>query len=147
MVEIFTSLSLPIHKHLYSFHFWPLFSVIKVSSFLLCAHRLCLLNVAFLFFFFSFLILFNLFFQYRIYPPPYPLTVPKPKTPPPTPFSMMTSPPQPHTTRLLNCLGRPVYGMLDASFLTEPRSSSPLLYVCWRPLISCCMLPSWWSRV
>jgi hypothetical protein len=59
----------------------------------------------------------------------------------------MTSPPQPHTTRLLNCLGRPVYGMLDASFLTEPRSSSPLLYVCWRPLISCCMLPSWWSRV
>jgi hypothetical protein len=31
--------------------------------------------------------------------------------------------------------------------MTEPRPSSPLLYVCWRPHISCCMQLSWWSSV
>jgi hypothetical protein len=52
-----------------------------------------------------------------------------------------------HTTRPLNSLGPPVSWGLCASSLTEPRPSSRLLCMCWRPHISWCMLPGWWSSV
>ena len=55
--------------------------------------------------------------------------------------------PTPNPTRPLNSLGPPVSWGLGASSLTEPRPSSPLLYMCWGPHISCCMLPGWWFSV
>jgi hypothetical protein len=36
---------------------------------------------------------------------------------------------------------------LGTSSLNEHRPGSALLYVWWRPNISCCMLPVWWSSV
>jgi hypothetical protein len=44
-------------------------------------------------------------------------------------------------------LGPLVSWGLDASFLTELRPSSPLLYMCWGPHITWSMLPGWWSGV
>ena len=54
-----------------------------------------------------------------------------------------TAPP----TRPLNSLGPPGSWGLGASSLTEPRPDCPLLYMCWEPHISFCMLPGWWSSV
>jgi hypothetical protein len=60
------------------------------------------------------------------------------------PFSMSMSPlPHPHPTRLLNSLGPPVSWRLGSSSLTKPRPGSLLLYMCWGPHISRCMLPGW----
>jgi hypothetical protein len=47
----------------------------------------------------------------------------------------------------LNFLRPPVSWGLGASSLTEPRPSIPLLYMCWGPHISWCMLSVWWSSV
>jgi hypothetical protein len=55
--------------------------------------------------------------------------------------------PIPHPTSPLNSLWPPVSWGLGASSLNEYRPSSPLLYVCWGPHISWCMLPVWWSNV
>jgi hypothetical protein len=33
------------------------------------------------------------------------------------------------------------------SLFSESRPSSPLLYMCWGPHISCCVLPGWWLSV
>ena len=64
-----------------------------------------------------------------------------PITPPHFPVSTHTH------TGILNSLGPPVFWGLGASSLTESRPSSPLLYMCWEPHISWCMLPGWWSSV
>ena len=53
----------------------------------------------------------------------------------------------PHATWPLKPLGPPVSWGIGASSLNEHRPSSPLLYVCWWPHISCCMLPVWCSSV
>ena len=55
--------------------------------------------------------------------------------------------PIPHPTWPLTSLGPPVSRELGASSLNEQRSRSPLLYVCWGPYISWCMLAVWWSSV
>jgi hypothetical protein len=52
-----------------------------------------------------------------------------------------------HPTRVLNSLGPPVSWGLGASSLTEPRPCSPLLYMCWEPNNSWCILTCWWSSV
>jgi hypothetical protein len=43
--------------------------------------------------------------------------------------------------------GTPISWGLGASFLTKPRPSSPLLYMCWGPHISWYMLPGWCSSI
>ena len=60
-----------------------------------------------------------------------------------------SQPPTPnhHPTRPCYSLGPPVSWELGASSLTEPRLNSPLLYMCWGPHVSWCMLPGWWSNV
>jgi hypothetical protein len=62
-------------------------------------------------------------------------------------FTRMSPQPIIHPTRPLNSLGTLVFWGLGASSLPEPRPSSPLLYMCWGPHISWCMLPNWWSSV
>ena len=53
-------------------------------------------------------------------------------------------PPHTHThTWPLNSLGPPVAWGLSVSSLIEHRPGSPLLYMCWGPHISWCMLPVW----
>jgi hypothetical protein len=79
------------------------------------------------------------------------LTVPH--TIPPSPISKM--PPLSDPTRPPNSLGPQVSWGLGVSSLTESRPSSPLLYMCWGPHTSWCMLPgggslsgrSWWFRL
>jgi hypothetical protein len=48
--------------------------------------------------------------------------------------------PTPHPTWPLNSLGPPISWGLGASCLNEHRPGSPLLYVCWGPHTSWCML-------
>jgi hypothetical protein len=55
--------------------------------------------------------------------------------------------PHPQPIWPLNTLGPPVSWGLVASSLNERRLRSPLLYLCWRPHISWCMLSVWWSSV
>jgi hypothetical protein len=55
--------------------------------------------------------------------------------------------PTPHPTWPLNSLGTPVSWGLGASSRNEHRPGSPLLYLCWGPPISWCMLPVWWFNV
>jgi hypothetical protein len=55
--------------------------------------------------------------------------------------------PNTYPTRPLNSLEPPVSWGLGTSSLTEHRPSSPLLYMCWGPHISWCVLPGWWSSV
>jgi hypothetical protein len=55
--------------------------------------------------------------------------------------------PHPPATWPLKSLGPPVSWGLDASSLNEHRPGRPLVYICWRPHISWCMLPVWWSSV
>jgi hypothetical protein len=55
--------------------------------------------------------------------------------------------PTPHLTCLLNSLGPPDCRGLGASSLNEHRPRSPLLYVCWGPHVSWCVLPVWRSSV
>ena len=60
----------------------------------------------------------------------------------PTSFSPRGCPQShPHPTRLLNPPGPPVSWGLGAFSITEPRPVSPLVYMCWEPHISWCMLP------
>ena len=101
--------------------------------------------------FFSFLnFSFNLPFTPHI---PFP-------TRPHSPSKCSTSPPPPphHAppprgclqhppTWPLNSLGPPVSWGLGTSSLNEHRPGSPLLYVCWGPRLSRCMLSIWWSSV
>jgi hypothetical protein len=58
-------------------------------------------------------------------------------------------PPIPLPTRCLNSLGPPVSWGLGASSLNElsPSRTQTLMYVCWGPHISWCMLPGYWSSV
>jgi hypothetical protein len=80
--------------------------------------------------------------------------------PPPIPpfdcsTSYMSSPPSvsmwmsstPHPTWPLNSPGSPVSWALGVSSLNEHRPSRPLLYMCWGPHISWCMLSAWCSTV
>jgi hypothetical protein len=66
------------------------------------------------------------------------------------PYLLPTTPrlhvdvPTHYPTRPLNSLGPPVSWGLGASSLTRPR---PLLYMCWGPHISWCMLPGCWLSV
>jgi hypothetical protein len=55
--------------------------------------------------------------------------------------------PIPHPTWSSNSLGPPASWRLGGSSLNEHRPGSPLLYVCWGPHISWCMLSVWWSSV
>ena len=64
----------------------------------------------------------------------------------PPSVSTWMSPP-PHHTWPLNSLGPPVSWRLGASSLNEHRPGSLLLYVCWEPHISWCMLSVWWFSV
>ena len=73
--------------------------------------------------------------------PTFPPLIPPPQ--PPDHMDFSTS----HPTWPLNTLGPPVSWGLGASSLNEHRSGSPLLYVCWGPHISWCMLSVWWSSV
>jgi hypothetical protein len=52
-----------------------------------------------------------------------------------------------HSKRPLNPLGPPVSWGLGTSSLTKPRPNILLLYMCWGPHISWCMLSSWWPSV
>jgi hypothetical protein len=81
--------------------------------------------------------------------PVHPLPVPY-LIPPPYPClheDVSTPTPIPHPTWPLNSLWPSVSWGLGASFLTKPRPGSPLLYMCWGPHISWCMLPGWWYSV
>ena len=73
----------------------------------------------------------------------HPLTTPHPI--PPLPISKRMSPLPSHLTRPPHYLQ--FFRGLGASSLSEARSGSPLLYMCWRPHISCCMLPGWWNTI
>jgi hypothetical protein len=64
-----------------------------------------------------------------------------------SPPSLHMDVPTPHPTCPLNSLEPPVSWRLGASSLNKHRPSSSLLYVCWWPYISCCMLPGLWSSV
>jgi hypothetical protein len=55
--------------------------------------------------------------------------------------------PSPHPTWPLYSLEPPVSWGLGASSLNEHGPKCPLLYVCWEPHISWCMLPVWWSSI
>jgi hypothetical protein len=55
--------------------------------------------------------------------------------------------PNPHLTWPLNSVRPPVSWELGASSLNEHRPGSSLLYVCWQPHISWCMLSVWWSCI
>jgi hypothetical protein len=96
------------------------------------------------------LILFVIHFLHTMFHSPllpiHHLTDPHPIPPPhPTPSPHGCAHPQPHLTSELpeasSLLG------LGASSLNEHRPGSPLLYVCWRPHISWCMLSVLWSSV
>jgi hypothetical protein len=52
-----------------------------------------------------------------------------------------------HPPRPPHSLGPPVSPEFGASSHSEASQGSPLLYMCWGPHISCCMLPGWWLRV
>jgi hypothetical protein len=49
-----------------------------------------------------------------------------------------------HPSRPPHFQGSQVTWDLGASSLTESRSGSPLVYICWGPHIGWCMLPGWW---
>jgi len=86
---------------------------------------------------------FKILFKSWFYPP---LTVPHPITI--LPISMrMSPPPSPNPTSLTHSLGPQVSLGLGASSLTDSRSGSPLLYMCWGLHISWGMLPGWWLSV
>jgi hypothetical protein len=98
-------------------------------------------------FFFTFLKNNLLFKLYILFPPPwYFLQVDPHPIPPPHPLSQCECP-HLHPTWLLNILSPPVSWGLGASSLDESRHGHPLLYVCWEPHISWCMLSDWWSSV
>ena len=100
--------------------------------------------------FYSFLkILFKYFLHPRFYPPPGPYSDKSPthtSSPFPRLHKDVLIPLSPYPTRPLYSLGTPISWELGASSLTEPRCSSPMLYMCWGPHISwCSMLAGWWS--
>jgi len=75
----------------------------------------------------------------------HPQTVPHPIPPSPPPPRECSHPI--HPARPLNFQGPLVSWGLGTSSLTEPRPGSHLLYMCWGPHLSWCMLPGWWSSV
>jgi hypothetical protein len=80
----------------------------------------------------------------------HPPTVPHHIHPPCTLSPGGCSHPDPHPTRHLNSLGTPASGALGASSLTEPRSGSPWLYVCWGSHTAgvCCLVGKMsWTQV
>ena len=83
-------------------------------------------------------------FHSPLHPPSTGTTSPTSSPPPPV---SMCKPPPPNPTWTLNSLGPPVSWRLGASSLSEHRPGSHLLYVCWGPHISWCMLPGWSSSV
>jgi hypothetical protein len=104
------------------------------------------LNFLFYFIIFYFINLFIFYTPYSILQHPIHLpTTPHPTPLSQTPVSTWVLPPNP--TWLPNSRGPPISWGLGASFLNEHRPSSPLLYVCWGPHISWCMLSVWWSSV
>ena len=72
-----------------------------------------------------------------------PPTVPHPVLFPPV-FKRMYLPP---SIRPSNSLGSQVFLGLCASSLTESKPGSHLLYMCWGPHTSWCVLPGWWCSV
>jgi hypothetical protein len=123
----------------------------KQHSSMASASALGAANFFFVLFFFNSLIFF---LHSRLYPPQEcPLTVPHSilptptPTPTPTPVSkrMFLPPPSPNQTSLLP--EPQVSWELGTSSLTESKSGSPLLYMCWGPHFSWCMLPDWWFSV
>ena len=90
--------------------------------------------------FFKFNFIFNLLFYT-------PYSIPHSSHSPSNCSTSHTSSLTPNPTWLLNSLGHPVSWGLGASSLNEHRPGSPLLYVCWGPQISWCMLSVWWSSV
>jgi hypothetical protein len=86
-----------------------------------------------------------LFYTLYFIPPIHPPTALHPITPPHL-LSPCGCPHTPcHLTSKLS--GASSLLRLGASSLNEHRPSSPLLYVCWGPHISWCMLSVWWSSV
>jgi hypothetical protein len=83
------------------------------------------------------------YFPFSPYSPSY-CSTSHTSSPPPC---LHVSVPNPHPTLPLNSLGPPVSWGLGASSLNEHRPGSPLLYVCWGPHISWCMLPCWCSSI
>jgi len=103
--------------------------------------------------FFSF-ILFNLFLHSIFIPLlAHPLTVPHPILPPhlclpkDVPISPPLPPPLPPPHQSSKLPGASSLLKVRYISLTEPRPGSPLLYLCWGPHLSWCMLPGWWSSV
>jgi hypothetical protein len=102
------------------------------------------------FFLFFLLLFFNLFYiPLIIHLPMHPPNVPHPTCPLYTPLQ---SPrgclnPPPHLIKSSHSLGPQVSQGLGLSSLTEARPGIPLLYMCWGPHISWCMLPGWWLSV
>ena len=98
-----------------------------------------------------FLLFLIYFFTLHIpFPGPHihPLTVQHPTPPPlPTRPHLHVDAPIPHPIWPLNCLGPPVSWGLGASSLNEHKPGSALLYVCWCPHISWCVLSVWLSSV
>jgi hypothetical protein len=96
----------------------------------------------------SLFLIFNLFLQFSHYPPPVLPSNSSSSHSSPQPISKMS--PQPHTSHTLPGLPIPrpqVSQELGVSSLIEARPGSPLLYMCWGPHISWCMLPGWWTSV
>jgi hypothetical protein len=75
------------------------------------------------------------------------LTVAHSIPPPPHLQEDVLTPPHPHPIKPPHFLGPQVFWGLGASSPTESRPSSPLLYMCWGPHISWCLLPGWWLSV
>ena len=97
-------------------------------------------------FFFNFI----WFFLYsRFYSPPGPPSYCSHPIPPPhRPASMTMSPflhPNPYPTRLQ--IPWALSRLRLRVIFSEPRPGGLLLYMCWGPRISWCMLPGWWSNV
>jgi hypothetical protein len=95
---------------------------------------------------FSFFNLIYFFTLYILSPPHPPSNSSTSHTSSPNPCLHMDVP-IPLPSWPLNSLWPPVSSGLGASSLNEHRPGSPLLYMCWRPHISWCMLPVWWSSV
>jgi hypothetical protein len=118
------------------------FSHFKVKFFSHYHHLITILEKLEDFFFVFFFILIN-FLPSVFYFPPYPWSIFQLFFNPyllPTPVSMWMFTPA-HPTWPLYMLWPPVSWGLGASSLNKHWSISPLMYVCWGPHISCCILP------
>ena len=115
------------------------FSLLSVEAYYMTYDNFCRL-----------FLLVNLLFTLHIFPsslprPPSNCYTSHASSPLPCPHMDVPTPP-PHP-QPLNSLGPPVFWGLGSSSLNEHRPSRSLLYVCWEPHISWCMLSIWWSSV